>query len=40
MVFTKEEEIALLGARNLDFTKIKSKEALVFDSEGPPNRIV
>lgn len=40
VVFTKEEEIALLGARNLDFTKIKSKEALVFDSEGPPNRIV
>ncbi len=40
VVFTKEEEIALLGARNLDFSKIKSKEALVFDSEGPPNRIV
>ena len=40
VVFTKEEEVALLGARNLDFSKIKSKEALVFDSEGPPNRIV
>ena len=39
VVFTREEEVALLGARNLDFSKINSKEAVVFDGEGPVNRI-
>lgn len=39
VVFTREEEIALLGARNLDFSRIASKEAIVFDGEGPVSRI-
>ena len=39
VVFTREEEIALLGARNLDFSKIRSREAIVFDGEGPVSRI-
>ena len=39
VVFTREEETALVGARNLDFSKIASKEAIVFDGEGPVNRI-
>ena len=40
VVFTRQEELALMGARNLDFSIIQAKEALVFDSEGPPSRIV
>ena len=39
IAFTKEEEIGLVGARNLDFSLIKSKIAIVFDGEGPVNRI-
>ena len=39
VVFTREEETALVGARNLDFSKISSKEAVVFDGEGPVSRI-
>jgi len=30
LIFTREEEIGSLGVKNLDFNKIKSKEALVF----------
>ena len=39
VVFTREEEVGLIGARNLDFSMIAGKEAIVFDGEGPPSRI-
>lgn len=39
VVFTREEETGLVGARNLDFSMINSKESIVFDGEGPPSRI-
>ena len=39
VAFTREEEIGLVGARNLDFSKITAKEAVVFDGEGPPSQI-
>lgn len=39
VVFTREEEVALVGARNLDLSKVTSKEAIVFDGEGPVNQI-
>ena len=39
VVMTREEEPGLIGARHLDFSMIKGKEAIVFDGEGPPSRI-
>ena len=39
VVFTREEEIALLGAQKLDLTKVSAREAIVFDSEGPVSTI-
>ncbi len=39
VAFTREEEIGLVGARNLDFSKIAAKEAIVFDGEGPASQI-
>ncbi len=39
LAFTREEEIGLVGARNLDFSRITAKEAVVFDGEGPPSQI-
>ena len=39
VVFTREEEPGLIGANQLDFSMVKSKEAIVFDGEGPPSRI-
>ena len=39
VVFTREEEVALVGARQLDFSMVRSKEAIVFDGEGPPSQI-
>ena len=39
IAFTREEEIGLVGARNLDFSKISAKEAVIFDGEGPPSQI-
>ena len=39
VAFTREEEIGLVGARNLDFSMLTGKEAVVFDGEGPPSRI-
>jgi len=39
VVFTREEEIGIVGARNLDFSLITAKEAIVFDGEGPSSRI-
>jgi len=39
IAFTREEEIGLAGARNLNFSKISAKEAVIFDGEGPPSQI-
>jgi tripeptide aminopeptidase len=39
VVFTRGEEIGLVGASNLDFSLIKATEAVVFDGNGPVNRI-
>jgi len=39
VAFTREEEIGLVGARNLDFSKIGATEAVVFDGEGPSSQI-
>lgn len=39
IAFTVQEEIGLLGAQNLDFSKIMSREAVVFDGEGASNQI-
>jgi len=40
IVFTRHEEGGLVGAHNLDFSMIGSKVGIVFDGEGPPNRII
>ena len=39
VVFTRGEEIGLVGASNLDFSMIKATEAVVFDGNGPVNTI-
>ncbi len=39
VVFTREEETGLVGARNLDFSMLTGEEAIVFDGEGPPTHI-
>ena len=39
VVLTRDEEIGLAGARNLDFSMISAKEAVVFDGEGPASQI-
>jgi len=39
LAFTREEEIGLVGARNLDFSLLTAKEAVVFDGEGPVSQI-
>ena len=39
IAFTRQEEIGLVGARNLDFSKLTAKEAIVFDGEGPVTQI-
>lgn len=39
VICTREEELGLLGARNLDFSMIRSREAIVFDGEGPVSQI-
>ena len=38
-VFTRQEEPGLVGAHNLDYSKVRAKEAIVFDGEGPPSVI-
>ena len=40
VVFTRHEEGGLIGAHHLDFSMLSAKEGIVFDGEGPPNRIV
>ena len=39
VAFTREEETGLLGAYNLDYSKLTAKEAFVFDNEGPASQI-
>ena len=39
LIFTREEEVALQGARHLDFSNINGKKAIIFDGEGPPSVI-
>lgn len=39
VVITRGEEIGLVGARNLDFSMIQAKEAMVFDGNGPVAKI-
>ncbi len=39
VVFTRGEEIGLVGASNLDYSMIKAGEAVVFDGNGPVNTI-
>ena len=39
VVFTRGEEIGLVGASNLDYSMIRAKESVVFDGNGPVNRI-
>ena len=39
VVFTRGEEIGLVGASNLDFTMLSATEAVVFDGNGPVNTI-
>ena len=39
VALTREEEPGLHGARNLDFSKIHAKEAIVFDGEGPVSTV-
>ena len=40
IVFTRHEEGGLVGAHHLDFSMVSAKEGIVFDGEGPPNRII
>ena len=39
VIFTRGEEIGLVGASNLDFSMIQGREAVVFDGNGPVNTI-
>ena len=39
VAFTREEELGLIGAHNLNFTMLKSDTAIVFDGEGPSSQI-
>ena len=40
VIFTRHEEGGLVGAHNLDFSMVAAKKGIVFDGEGPPNRII
>ena len=40
VVFTRHEEGGLVGAHHLDFSMVSAKSGVVFDGEGPPNRII
>ncbi len=39
VVFTRGEEIGLVGASNLDYSMVRCREAVVFDGNGPVNTI-
>ncbi|MGQ9497114.1 MAG: M20/M25/M40 family metallo-hydrolase [Desulfotomaculales bacterium] len=40
LVFTVSEEIGLLGAKHLDFGRLRAGMGFVLDGDGPPGRIV
>jgi tripeptide aminopeptidase len=39
LIFTREEEPGLIGAKNLDFSMVRGREAVVFDGEGSVRHI-
>lgn len=39
VVLTRQEEIGLVGARRLDYSLIQAREGVVFDGDGPVNRV-
>ena len=39
IALTREEEVGLVGARNLDFGMLRAREAIVFDGEGSVSRV-
>ena len=39
VVVTRHEEGGLVGAHHLNFSMVSAKEGIVFDAEGPPNRL-
>ncbi len=39
VVLSREEELGLVGAKNLDYSLITAREAVVFDGEGPINHV-
>ncbi len=39
VVFSREEELGLIGCKELDFSLLRAKEAIVFDGEGRVNQI-
>ena len=39
VVLTRQEEIGLVGARNLDYSLIRAREGVVFDGAGPVQRV-
>lgn len=40
LVFTVAEEVGLLGAKHLDFSRLRARMGFILDSDGPPGRIV
>ena len=40
VVFPRHEEGGLVGAHHLDFSMVSATTGIVFDGEGPPNRII
>ncbi len=39
IALTREEEVGLVGAKNLDFSMLRATEAIIFDGEGPVNHV-
>ncbi|MBI4338518.1 MAG: M20/M25/M40 family metallo-hydrolase [Chloroflexi bacterium] len=39
VVFTRGEEIGLVGAKNLDMSLIRANRGVVFDGNGPPSKV-
>ena len=39
LIFTRGEEIGLVGARNLDYSMVEAKQAVVFDGNGPVSMV-
>ena len=40
VILTREEEPGLIGARNLDYTKMKAKEGVILDTDGPVSEVI